>query len=79
MTNEELLTDLKQFIDSRLSQETAQLTRGMQSMEKHLDARIDEVQDAIAETLSQATEAIDVTEKLHEFDKRLLRLERRTI
>lgn len=97
MTNEELFTDLKQFITATVSQQTARLEQRINVIEitmatkddikeveqrltariDGLDDKIDQVQDAIADTLVQVTEALDMTEQAHDHETRLRRLEHR--
>jgi hypothetical protein len=90
MTNEELLDDLKQFIEATVSQQMAGFAtkddlanfatkddiNGLKSDIKALDEKLDTVQDAIAETLTHALEPIDAS--LHDHEQRLGRLEHRS-
>lgn len=88
MTNEELFTDLKQFIAATVSQEVdglrkeikadiKQLDEKLSADIKRLDEKLDAIQDAIAETLTHATEPLDATVQDHE--QRLRRLEQRSV
>jgi DNA anti-recombination protein RmuC len=92
MTNEELLQDLKQFVTATVSQTVSQvvsqseqkINARLESLEDRveaglsdLDAKIDTVHDAIADTFTRYTESTDGTLKDHE--KRLHRLERRAM
>jgi hypothetical protein len=93
MTNEELFQDLKQFITATVSQQTSQLEQRLDTVEQRiggveakmatkedidrLDKKLDQIQDAIADTLTQATETLDATVQDHE--RRLHTLERRTV
>jgi uncharacterized coiled-coil protein SlyX len=45
---------------------------------KRLDDKLDEVQDGVAETLTQVTEAFDVTGQVQDHEQRLHKLEHRT-
>jgi hypothetical protein len=83
MTNEELLNDLKQFIEATISQQMAGFATkddlanfATKDDIKALDEKLDTVQDAIAETVTQALEPIDTT--LQDHEQRLGRLERRS-
>jgi hypothetical protein len=76
MTNEELYNDLKQFIAATVSQEVDGLRKELRADIKALDKKLDTVQDAIAETLTHATEPLDATVQDHE--QRLRRLEHRS-
>lgn len=77
MTNEELFTDLKQFIEATMSQQTAHLATKddldskIEDLERRLTAKIDNleekldtVQDAIADTVQ------DHEQRLHRLEKR---------
>jgi hypothetical protein len=81
MTNEELLQDLKQFITATVSQQTTGLATKEDLVdlatkrdvkdevigaEKRLMQHIDNVQDAIAETITKAMEEVDKPDKDHE-------------
>ena len=86
MTNEELLNDLKQFIATTVSQQTAGLATkdDIKSLRDELkgeirsvDQKVDAIQDAVAEALTQTNEALDATVQDHE--RRLKRLEHRTV
>jgi rRNA-processing protein FCF1 len=76
MTNEELLNDLKQFITATVSQEVDGLRKELKADIKALDQKLDAIQDAIAETLTHATEPLDAT--LQDHEQRLHRLEHRS-
>lgn len=87
MTNEELFQDLKQFITATVSQEAnglreeiktdiTDLRAELKADITRLDKKLDTIQDAIADTLTQVTEALDVTEQAHDHEQRLQRLER---
>lgn len=93
MTNEQLFDDLKQYIDTSMSQQSAQIydveqrlnariegldrrVDGIDQRIDSLDEKLDLIQDAIAETLTQANATTAAT--LHDHDQRLSRLERRT-
>jgi hypothetical protein len=79
MTNEELFTDLKQFIEATVSQQTAHLDSRADGLEQRidhveqnlgaridtLDEKIDTIQDAIADTVQ-------------DHEQRLRRLETKT-
>lgn len=87
MTNEELIQDLKQFIEATVSQQTNDLDKqlgeiksqmvtkeDLLTVEQRLNVRIDTVQDAIAETI---THAMDTTtsKQVKDLETRVLRLE----
>ena len=80
MTNEELLKDLKQFIDSKISQATAtlvtkeDLNSEVSGVEIRLSQRLNDVQDAIADTLIHAAEPSD--KRLDDHEYRLTTLEK---
>jgi hypothetical protein len=81
MTNEELFTDLKQFIEATVSQQVAGLAtkddiKALDTKIDRLDEKVDAIQDAIAETMTHANEAMDATIQDHE--RRLTRLEHRS-
>jgi len=75
MTNEELFQDLKQFITATVSQEVNGLRNDVVQLEKRLggveqridrlDNKLDHIKDAIADTLTQVTEALDVIASGH--------------
>ena len=51
MTNEELFTDLKQFIEATVSQQTAHLDERIDTVEKHMDGverRISSIETTMA-------------------------------
>jgi vacuolar-type H+-ATPase subunit I/STV1 len=98
MTNEELIHDLKQFIEATVSQQTATINQRMdrfdqrmdgfdqqltsmatkddlKALEERFDGRLGTIQDAIADTLTQITEALDTHEQVHDLDRRVTRLE----
>lgn len=82
MTNEELFQDLKQFITATVSQEVDGLRKELKTDIANLrtdiirlDTKLNTIQDAIADTLTQVTEALDVTEQVHDHEQRLRRLE----
>jgi hypothetical protein len=77
MTNEELFQDLKQFIDSRLAQELAGVAtkEDLKASEERISEKLDHIQDAIAETLTHATETLDASVQDHE--RRIVKLEQR--
>jgi DNA anti-recombination protein RmuC len=90
MTNEDLFTDLKQFITATISQQLAnvatkddldelraELKSDINSLRidlAALDEKIDLVQDAIAETLTDTTKISNTI--LQDHEKRLVKLER---
>lgn len=92
MTNEELFTDLKQFVAATISQQTAHLATKDDIIDvrtelkeditavrvdiKQLDEKLDLIQDAIADTLTLTTKRIDATTQDHE--QRIRRLEHRS-
>jgi hypothetical protein len=86
MTNEEMLQDLKQFIQATVSQQMANaatkedindLRVELKADIKALDEKLDTIQDGIADTLTHATETTDATLKDHE--RRLGWLEHRAV
>jgi len=93
MTNEQLLDDLKQFIDATVSQHTAELAMRIDGVEQRiggLDRRINGLEqriDILDQKIDQVQDAIADTftqgaeatsTTLREHDARLSRLERRT-
>jgi seryl-tRNA synthetase len=88
MTNEELFTDLKQFIEATVSQKLVDVASkddikslkadvvGLKADVKALDEKLDAIQDAIADTLTHTTEITDAAIQDHE--QRLRRLEHRS-
>jgi hypothetical protein len=50
----------------------------LKDTEHRLSEKMDRVQDAIAETLTKAVEAVDTTKKVEDHERRLTRLEHRT-
>jgi hypothetical protein len=91
MTNEELFQDLKQFITVTVSQQAAELGQRVDGIDhrldkmeanmatkddiKSLDKKLDQVQDAIAETLNRVVETLDTTEQVRDLERRVTRLE----
>jgi chromosome segregation ATPase len=96
MTNEELIHDLKQFIEATVSQQTATIEQRMDKFDQRMDGferrmdgfeqelkavegrlstRLDTVQDAIADTLTRVTEALDTHEQVQDLERRVTRLE----
>lgn len=80
MTNEEQLADLKQFIATTISQQTAHLASkaDLVDLERRMTKRMDEQFAAIADTLTEVVEALDAAEELEDHARRLVRLEQRT-
>jgi hypothetical protein len=79
MTNEEMLTDLKQFMAATMAQQIAQSEARMALRFDVLDTKLDILQDAIADTLAHAIEAIDTTSQVRDHEQRLRHLERHSI
>ncbi|HKR81621.1 MAG TPA: hypothetical protein VJR27_01335 [Candidatus Saccharimonadales bacterium] len=77
MTNEQLLEDLKQFIAVTVSQSEKRLRADMATKDDLVQvvARLDTIQDAVADALTQTNEALDATVQDHEH--RITRLEHR--
>lgn len=84
MTNEDMLADLKQFIEATVSQQMAHLAtkEDIDAVEQRLSDRIDTldekldlIQDAIAESFTEANKVTTATLRDHE--QRLHRLEQR--
>jgi peptidoglycan hydrolase CwlO-like protein len=86
--NEEVIQDLKQFIEATVSQQMAGLAtkEDVKALDAkidrvdakidRLDKKVDAIQDAIAETMTHANEAMDAT--LQDHERRLTRLEHRS-
>lgn len=70
MTNEELFTDLKQFIEATVSQQTAHLDGRINGLEK----RISDVQQHLSSHIDTLDEKVDVVQ---DHEHRLHRLERK--
>lgn len=84
MTNEELLTDLKQFIEATISQQMADfatkedlaqlatkddinnLRTELKGDIRALDEKLDTIQDAIGETVTQVAESAEAAVREHE-------------
>lgn len=77
MMSEDVITDLKQFITATVSQATTDLVTksDLAASEERLLQHINNVQDAIAETLTSAIE--DLHETSHNHEKRITTLERK--
>ena len=75
MTNEELFEDFKQFISTTVSQSEKRLRADMVELEDRLDQKLDTIQAAVAEALTQTNETLDTTVQDHEH--RITRLEHR--
>ena len=75
MTNEELFEDFKQFISATVSQSEKRLRADMVELEDRLDQKLDTIQAAVAEALTQTNETLDTTVQDHEH--RITRLEHR--
>lgn len=91
MTNEDLIHDLKQFIEATVSQQTDRLEKRMgafdqrlndtgtkvdlKALEERLDTRLDGIQDAVADTLTCTLEALDTQEQVQDLEHRVTRLE----
>lgn len=80
MTNEELFTDLKQFITTAISQQMAGMATkddiaDLRTELKTLDEKLDLIQDAVAESLTHTTQVTNAT--LQDHERRLRRLEHR--
>ena len=73
--DEDQLSDLKQFIVTTVSQATAGMATkdGLQHLSKHMNRRFDELQDAIADTISTNADAND--ERFDNLEKRVTKLE----
>lgn len=73
--NDDQFDDLKQFIDSRISQ-SEQLIRGDL---RRLEQKVDDGFAGIAETIEQINQRLDSNdEQLNTHEQRLTKLERRT-
>jgi N-methylhydantoinase B/oxoprolinase/acetone carboxylase alpha subunit len=78
MTNEELFDDLKQYIGTRMSQQSAELATkadikdlkadvaSLKADVSRLDEKIDAVQDAIAETVTHVADSAETAVREHE-------------
>jgi hypothetical protein len=74
--NDDQLDDLKQFIDSRISQTEARLTQRIDGLELKIDnhdKRFDELEAKVDDGFAGIGEALDVAHK--DTDERLTRLE----
>lgn len=75
MSNEDLFTDLKQFIEATVSQSE-------QRFERHMDAKIDDLRSDISGQFDEVLDAIgeradNADRKLEDHERRLTRLEHR--
>lgn len=83
MTNEELFDDLKHFIDGRQAQLEERLGARIDGIEakmvtkQDLEATERRILEAVGDTMSQANDAVD--KQLDDHEKRLRRLEHRTV
>ncbi len=79
MTNEELFTDLKQFIEATVSQQTAQLDGRIDGIDQRMD-RFDQRMDRFDQRFDTLDEKIDtihdaVADTVQDHEQRLGRLE----
>jgi len=77
LMNDDVITDLKQFISATVSQatsqQTAELRKEMNQLEKKLERKIDDLTEFVTETFDATNEDIDTQLKNHE--QRLTKLE----
>jgi uncharacterized coiled-coil protein SlyX len=73
--NDDQFDDLKRFIDDRISQSELQLDRNLKKLDANIEQRFDEVQSAIAESISVTNDGND--EQLSDHEQRLTRLEQK--
>lgn len=85
MTNEEIIQDLKQFIETTVSREADSIRQEVRDEvqavrdEVHrLDVKLDDVQEAIADTLTRAMESTAPKSQVNDQEHRIRSLERRT-
>lgn len=71
--NDDQLDDLKQFIDSRISQSETRFDEKIGELKVDINQRFDEVQTAIAETITVSNDSADDQLKVHE--QRITKLE----
>jgi len=71
--NDDVITDLKQFIGATISQQTSDLREDLQK----LDTKLDEISSAVGESIDTANEVTEVQLKGHE--ARITKLEHKTI
>jgi len=77
--NDDVIADLKQFISSTISQQTSDLRADIAGLSEgitQLDARVDSLSSAVAESLDNTNEATDALLKDHAF--RITKLEQKT-
>lgn len=79
--DEDQLNDLKQFMAATVSQATAgmvtkdDLDRGLTTLRTEMNQRFDEVQSAIAETITNSNDNAD--DQLKDHEQRIIKLEQR--
>jgi uncharacterized coiled-coil protein SlyX len=73
--NDDQFDDLKRFIDDRISQSELQFDRNLKKLDATIGQRFDEVQSAIAESISVTNNGND--EQLSDHEQRLTRLEQK--
>ena len=72
--NDDRLEDLKQFIDSRISQSEAHLEGKINDLKTEMGQRFTEIQSAIAETMTTSNDNAD--DQLKDHEQRIVRLEK---
>lgn len=72
--NNNQLNDLKQFIDSRISQSEAHLEGKIDNLKAEMSQRFTEIQSAIAETMTASNDNAD--DQLKDHEQRIVRLEK---
>lgn len=74
LINDRQLEDLKQFIDSRISQSEAHLEGMIDDLTAEMSQRFTEIQSAIAETITTNNDSAD--DHLNDHEQRIVRLQR---
>jgi len=74
--NDDQFEDLKRFIDSRISQSEVQFDQNLKKFKADIKQHLDEIQAAVAESISAVNDGTD--EKLGDHEQRLTRLEQST-
>lgn len=81
--NEEVVEDLKQFISSTVSQQTAEIHSDIERLDKKIDGldlklskKIDDLSDSVAEAIQISNDSTD--EQLENHEQRIIKLEQRT-
>jgi cell division septum initiation protein DivIVA len=64
--NEDVINDLKQFIDVTVSQQISEVRDDIKQLDKKLSAKIDDLSESVAEALTTSNEDVDGQLKDHE-------------